>query len=74
MPATIARRLSGLTSFYRDCEQEALVDRSPAEHARRPKVDNESRTLGLDRNELSAFMVQAGIGAHREHALASSSL
>jgi integrase len=34
-------------------------------------VDNESRTLGLDRTELSAFMIQAGIGPPREHALAS---
>ncbi len=71
MPSTIARRLSALTSFYRYCEQEEHVERTPAAHVRRPKVDNESRTLGLDRNELSAFMVQAGIGTRREHALAS---
>ena len=71
MPSTVARRLSALTSFYRYCEQEGHVERSPATHVRRPRVDNESRTLGLDRNELSAFMVQAGIGTQREHALAS---
>ncbi len=47
------------------------MERSPAAHLRRPKVDGESRTLRLDRNELSAFMVQAGIGTRREHALAS---
>lgn len=34
-------------------------------------MEGESRTLGLDRNELSAFMVQAGIGTQRDHALAS---
>jgi integrase len=50
---------------------ELFVDRSPATRVRRPKVDNVSRTMGLDRNELSAFMIQAGIGTHREHALAS---
>ena len=71
MASTVARRLSALASFYRYCEQEGHVDRSPATYVRRPKVDNESRTLGLDRNELSAFMIQAGIGTHREHALAS---
>ncbi len=38
---------------------------------RRPKVDYESRTLGLDRNELGAFVVQAGLGSPRDHALAS---
>lgn len=71
MPSTVARRLSALTSFYRYCEQEGHIKRSPAAHVRRPKVDNESRTLGLDRTELSAFMVQAGIGTQREHALLS---
>ena len=71
MASTVARRLSALASFYRYCEQEGHVDRSPATSVRRPKVGNESRTLGLDRNELSAFMIQSGIGTHREHALAS---
>ncbi|MDH3682760.1 MAG: site-specific integrase [Acidimicrobiia bacterium] len=71
MASTVARRLSALASFYRYCEQEGNVDCSPATHVRRPRVDNESRTLGLDRTELSAFMVQAGIGTRREHALAS---
>ncbi|MDH5519756.1 MAG: site-specific integrase [Acidimicrobiia bacterium] len=69
--STITRRLSALASFYRYCEQEDHIDRNPANYMRRPKVDNESRTPGLDRTELSAFMVQAGIGTHREHALAS---
>ena len=71
MASTVARRLSTLASFYRYCEQEGHVERSPAAHLHRPKVDGESRTLGLDRNELSAFMVQAGIGTKRDHALAS---
>ena len=62
MPSTVARRLSTLASFYRYCEQEQLVDRNPALNVRRPKVDYESRTLGLDRNELGAFLVQAGLG------------
>jgi hypothetical protein len=69
MASTVARRLSALASFYRYCE-EGHVDRSPATHVRRPKVDNESRTLGLDRNELSAFVIQAGIGTNRELAQA----
>ncbi len=64
--STVARRLSTLASFYKYCEQEQLVDRNPALNLRRPKVDYESRTLGLDRNELGAFLVQA-----RDHALAS---
>jgi site-specific recombinase XerD len=71
MRSTVARRLSTLASFYKYCEQEQLVDRNPALNVRRPKVDYESRALGLDRNELGAFLVQAGLGSPRDHALAS---
>ncbi len=71
MRSTVARRLSTLASFYRYCEQEQLVESNPALNIRRPKVDYESRTLGLDRNELGAFLVQAGIASPRDHALAS---
>ncbi len=71
MRSTVERRLSTLASFYRYCEQEGLIERNPAANVRRPKVDYESRTLGLDRNELGAFLVQAGIGSARDHALAS---
>ena len=71
MRSTVARRLSTLSSFYRYCEQEGLVDQNPALNVRRPKVDYESRTLGLDRNELGAFLVQAGLGSARDHALGS---
>jgi integrase/recombinase XerD len=69
MRSTVARRLSTLASFYRYCEQEELVDHNPALNVRRPKLDYESRTLG--RNELGAFLVQAGLGSARDHALAS---
>lgn len=71
MRSTVARRLSTLASFYKYCEQEQLVDRNPALNVRRPKVDYEARTLGLDRNELGAFLVHAGLGLPRDHALAS---
>ncbi|MBW3615517.1 MAG: tyrosine-type recombinase/integrase [Actinobacteria bacterium] len=71
MRSTVARRLSTLASFYRYCEQEGLIERNPAANVRRPKVDYESRTLGLDRNELGAFLVQAGLASARDHALAS---
>jgi integrase/recombinase XerD len=71
MRSTVARRLSTLASFYRYCEQESLIERNPAANVRRPKVDYESRTLGLDRNELGAFLVQAGLGSARDNALAS---
>jgi site-specific recombinase XerD len=71
MRSTVARRLSTLCSFYRYCHLEGLLARDPAANVRRPKVDPESRTLGLDRNELGALLVQAGLGTLRDHALIS---
>ena len=69
--ATVGRRLSTLAGFYRYCEQEEILPRSPAAHIRRPKQDYESHTLGLDRNELGGFLVAAGLSCNRDHALAS---
>ena len=68
--ATIARRLSTICGFYRYCTQERLIDHNPAAHVRRPTLDYESTTLGLDRNELGAFLVQADLSGGRDHALA----
>ena len=69
--ATIARRLSTIVGFYRFAEEERLIALSPAVHVRRPKLDYESRAVGLDRNELGAFLVAAGLGSARDRALAS---
>jgi len=52
-------------------EQEQILERSPAAQVRRPKQDYESRTLGLDRNELGAFLVATELSSNRDHALAS---
>ncbi len=68
--STIARRLSTIAGFYRYCTEEKLIDHSPAAHVRRPKVSYESNQVGLDRNELGMFLVQAGIAGGRDHALA----
>jgi integrase/recombinase XerD len=67
--STISRRLSTICGFYRYCSQEAVIDRDPAAYVRRPKLDYESHTLGLDRNELGAFLVQAGLCGGRDYAL-----
>ena len=69
MASTIGRRLSTSSSFYRYCQTEDILDKNPAPNVRRPKVHDESRTLGLDRNELGALLVQAGLGDLRDGAL-----
>jgi site-specific recombinase XerD len=48
-----------------------LLQHSPAAHVRRPRLDYESHVVGLDRNELGALLVTAGLGTAAEHALIS---
>lgn len=68
--ATIGRRLSTVTGFYRYCTEEGFLERNPAANVRRPRQRQESTMSGLDRNELGAFLVQAGLSGARDHALA----
>src|SRR5215475_9856727 len=69
--ATITRRLCTLAGFYKYAVEEELLDHSPAAHVRRPRLDYESHVTGLDRNELGALLVAAGLGQPAEHALVS---
>jgi integrase/recombinase XerD len=69
--ATITRRLSTVAGLYRYAVEEDLLDHSPAVHVRRPRIDYESHATALDRNEVGALLVAAGLGAAAEHALVS---
>ena len=69
--ATITRRLCTVAGFYRYAVEEDLLDHSPAAHVRRPRLDYESHATALDRNELGALLVAAGLGPPAEHALIS---
>src|SRR6266540_3533023 len=69
--ATVTRRLCTIAGFYRYAVEEELLDHSPAAHVRRPRLDYESHATGLDRNELGALLVAAGLGPPAEHALIS---
>jgi integrase/recombinase XerD len=69
--ATITRRLCTIAGFYRYAVEEELLNHSPAAHIRRPRLDYESHATGLDRNELGALLVAAGLGPPAEHALIS---
>ncbi len=68
---TVVRRLCTIAGFYRYAEEKGLVPSSPAVHVRRPRLDYESHAVGLDRNEVGALLVAAGLGAAAEHALIS---
>jgi integrase/recombinase XerD len=69
--ATITRRLCTIAGFYRYAVEEDLLEHSPAAHVRRPRLDYESHATGLDRNELGALLVAAGLGSPAKHALVS---
>jgi site-specific recombinase XerD len=67
---TISKRLSTVAGFYRFAVIDGIIDHSPAEYVRRPKVDTESPMLGLDRMELGAFIAQGQAAGPVDHALA----
>ena len=69
--ATVTRRLSTIARFYKYAVEEELLDHSPAAHVRRPRVDYESHAVALDRNELGALLVAAGLGPPAGHELIS---
>jgi integrase len=65
-PAAVHHRRVG-----RYAAEEELLDHSPAAHVRRPRVDHQSHAVALDRDELGALLVAAGLGPPCEHALIS---
>ena len=69
--ATVTRRLCTIAGFYRYAVEEELLEHSPAAHVRRPRLDYETHATALDRNELGALLVAAGLGPPAEHALIS---
>jgi integrase/recombinase XerD len=69
-PATVHRRLSAITCFYRIAEIDNYVDRSPATHLRLPRLyRDETTTLGLDRLELGAVIAAARASTPSDAAL-----
>lgn len=70
MNSSIARRLGTIRSFYKYAYLEDFIAKDPAAHVRRPKVPQDSTTLGLDRMELSSFIAVATAMSPKAHALA----
>ena len=58
--ASVRRRLSALSSFYRYCAAHNLVDRIPTAGVARPMVDPDyTATIGLDRDQVRALVAAA---------------
>jgi integrase/recombinase XerD len=59
-PATVNRRLSALSSFYRHCAEHSLVAGNPTVGVRRHRIDpDHTATVGLDRDQAKAFLAAA---------------
>ena len=58
-PSTISRRFSVTAGFYRTCVIDGILEHSPAEHVRRPKVAAESPTLGFTHLQFEALLTAA---------------
>jgi integrase len=67
----VTRRLCTIAGFYKYAVEEELLDHSPAAHVRRPRLDHESHATGLDRDEVGALLVAAGLGPAPDHPLIS---
>ncbi|MGN6189209.1 MAG: tyrosine-type recombinase/integrase [Conexibacter sp.] len=67
--ATVARKLSTLAGFYGYAVSAGLLTSSPVEHVRRPRVSDETQTLGLDRDQLVRLLDVAKASGARDHAL-----
>jgi len=63
--------LCTIAGFYHYAVEEELLNHSPAAHVHRPRLDYESHATALDRNELGALLVAAGLSTAQEHALIS---
>jgi integrase/recombinase XerD len=69
--ATVTRRLCTIAGFYKYAVEEELSITPRPLMSGRPRLDYESHATALDRNELGALLVAAGLGPPLEHALIS---
>lgn len=58
-PSTVSRRLSIVSGFYRTCVVDGVLQHSPAEYVRRPRVPAESPTLGLTHLQFEGMLSAA---------------
>jgi len=68
-PASVARRISAVSSFYRHLEEEGHTVGNPALLVRRPRVSDESMTQALTRVEAARILEHADTAGPRDHAL-----
>ena len=55
-PSTVSRRVSVVVGFYRTCVIDGVLEHSPADYVRRPRLPPESPTLGLTHLQFEALL------------------
>jgi integrase/recombinase XerD len=65
-PSTVSRRVSVLAGFYRTAVIDTVLEQSPAEYLRRPRVPLESPTLGLTHLQFEALLTSARTSPNRQ--------
>jgi site-specific recombinase XerD len=58
-PSTVSRRMAVVSGFYRTCVIDGVLEHSPADYVRRPRVPAESPTLGLSHLQFGALLTAA---------------
>ena len=67
--ATVARRLSALSSFFTFAMASRAVTRSPVRASHRPSADNSTQTVDLDDRQVAALIRSSGRLGHRASVL-----
>jgi integrase/recombinase XerD len=65
-PATVARRLACLSHYYRRAVYAGLVPRNPVEEAQRPRIPEQSATLGISKARARLLIQAARASGARE--------
>ncbi len=69
--SSVCTALTPVRGLYRFAHQECLIDRDPAQYARRPRVTSMPKdTVGLDREQMRAFLAAGQESGGRYHAAA----
>lgn len=64
-PSTVTRRMAVVTGFYRTCVIDGVLEHSPAEYVRWPRVPAESPTLGLSHVQFEVLLSAARESSNR---------
>lgn len=70
-PASVCTALTPVRGLHRFAHQECVIDRDPAQYARRPRITSMPKdTVGLDRSQMQTFLHAGQLSGGRYYAAA----